>query len=206
MKSIKVNKYRLNKRALQEALEILHSGGMVIHPSESSYGCAVDPRNPRALKRLFQFKKRSVGHPVLLAASSIKQAEKIVKLSPRLKNLAKKYWPGPLTIVASAEAKLDLAGTGHPVSQIAIRVPTVVWLRALAENFDYPVTSTSVNLSGRPPAYTSQEIRKIFSNQKIKPDLLLDVGHLPNRPPTTIVRERGRKIEILRQGIVKIKN
>lgn len=104
MKIIKVNKYRVNQKILQQALEVLRTGGVVVHPSESSYGLAVDPRNSSAIKRLFRLKRRSSGKPVLLAAASIDQVEDIVRLSTSLKRLIKQHWPGPLTIVADRKS------------------------------------------------------------------------------------------------------
>lgn len=205
MKTIKVNKYRLNQKILRQALEVLRAGGVVVHPSESSYGLAVDPRNSSAVKKLFRLKHRSSGKPVLLAAASLQQVEDVVRLSIGLKRLIKRYWPGPLTIVAPAKRQLDLTGTGRPIAQIAIRVPAAVWLRALAKGLGHPVTSTSVNLTGQPPAYSPREIRQIFSGRKLQPDLLLAVGTLPHRPPTTIIRQKGQKIEILRPGTIVIK-
>ncbi|MBU0625755.1 threonylcarbamoyl-AMP synthase [Patescibacteria group bacterium] len=204
MKIIKVNKYRVNQKILQQALEVLRTGGVVVHPSESSYGLAVDPRNSSAIKRLFRLKRRSSGKPVLLAAASIDQVEDIVRLSTSLKRLIKQHWPGPLTIVAPAKRRLDLTGTGRPAVQIAIRVPAAAWLRALAKGLGYPVTSTSVNLAGQPPAYSPREIRQIFSEKKLQPDLLLAVGTLPHRSPTTIICQKGQKIKILRPGTIKI--
>jgi len=204
MKIIKVNKYRVTKRTLAEAVEVLRAGGVVVHPSESSYGLAVDPTNPQAIKRLFKLKKRSSKLPVLLTASSFKQAEKVVRLSGELQKLARKYWPGPLTIIAPAKHKLDLTGTGRSSAAIAVRVPAAVWLRALAQEFGHPVTSTSVNLSGRSAAYSAAGVRRTFAGQKNKPDLLLDAGRLPNRAPSTVVRQRGHELEILRDGPIKL--
>jgi L-threonylcarbamoyladenylate synthase len=204
MKTSKVNKYRVTKRALAEAVEVLRAGGVVVHPSESSYGLAVDPTNRAAIKKLFALKNRPSGKAVLLAAASRAQAKKTVQLSGKLDKLAQKYWPGPLTIVAPAKQKLDLTGTNRPTKQIAVRVPAAAWLRALAEGLGHPVTSTSVNLSGEAPLYSAASVRKLFADLSLKPDLILDVGRLPNRPPSTLVTEQNGKLKILRQGSVKI--
>jgi len=198
MKTIKINKTRVTKQALAAAVKVLRSGGVVVHPSESSYGLAIDPTNPEAIKLLFRLKRRSSGKPVLLAASSLLQASSVVRLSSRLKELALRHWPSPLTVIAPARKRLDLAGTGRPTRQIAVRVPADIWLRALAEEFGHPVTSTSVNLSGHPAAYSASEVRRTFAGRKYRPDLLLDAGTLPPQPPSTVVRQCGRNIIVLR--------
>ncbi|MFH1047856.1 MAG: L-threonylcarbamoyladenylate synthase [Patescibacteria group bacterium] len=204
MQTIKINKYRLTKRALTRAVEVLRAGGVVVHPSESSYGLAVDPTIHWAVKKIFRLKGRPSGKPLLLAAESVQQAETIVRLNTTLRNYAQKHWPGPLTIVAPAKKKIDLTGTSRPTTKIAIRVPAAVWLRALARELGHPVTSTSVNLTGEPPAFTSAGVRSVFADQGIKPDLFLDAGALPHRPPSTIIDQAGTKIRILRQGSVKL--
>jgi len=204
MKTIKINRYRVTKRTLAKAVEVLRAGGVVVHPSESSYGLAVDPRQPEAVKHIFRLKKRSSGKPVLLAAASATQAEKTVKLTGQIKKLATKHWPGPLTIIAPAVSKLDLTGTGKPTPQIAVRVPVAAWLRALAKELGYPVTSTSVNLSGKPPAYSACQVRDVFKGQKHQPDLFLNAGRLPSRPPSTIVKQHGKQIRVIRSGSAKL--
>ncbi len=204
MKIIKINRYRITRRALTEAVEVLRVGGVVVHPSESSYGLAVDPRQPEAVKQIFRLKNRPSGKPVLLAACSMKQAQQVVRLSEQLKIIAKQHWPGPLTIINPATKNLDLAGTGRPTPSIAVRVPAAVWLRALAEELGYPVTSTSVNLSGKSPAYSACRVRDIFRNQKHQPDLFLNAGRLPDRQPSTIIKQYGRQIRVIRDGSVKL--
>lgn len=203
MRTITINRHRITKRALIEAVDVLRSGGVVVHPSESSYGLAVDPRNAAAVRRMFSMKGRAEGKAVLVVAHSFAQAGKAVRLTGRLRTLARKNWPGPLTVIAPASGDFYVVG-GEKAKDLAIRVPASAWARALAREFGGPVTSTSANVSGDAPAYTPAAVRRAFRNREPKPDLLLDAGRLPDRPPTTIVRMKGKRIEILRQGQVKI--
>ncbi|MEA3249928.1 MAG: L-threonylcarbamoyladenylate synthase [Patescibacteria group bacterium] len=203
MRIIKVNRYRVTKRALREAVDVLRAGGVVVHPSESSYGLAVDPKNAAAVRRMFAMKGRKKGKSALVVACSFKQADKAVRLTGKLRILARKHWPGPLTVVAPARGDFYVAG-GEKAKDLAIRVPAAAWARALAKEFGGPVTSTSANISGDVAAYTSTAVRHVFRNREFRPDLMLDAGRLPDRPPTTIVRAVGKGIKILRQGQLEI--
>jgi L-threonylcarbamoyladenylate synthase len=175
----------------------------VVHPTESSYGLAADPRNAAAMNRLFSMKGRTSSKSVLVLVHSMAQAEKTVKLTGKLKMLARKNWPGPLTVVAPAKTELYVAG-GSSVKDAAVRVPASLWAREIAKTFGGPITSTSANVSGDSAAYSADAVRKAFRGREIKPDLLLDAGRLPDRPPTTLVRMKGSRIEVLRQGILEV--
>jgi len=203
MRIIKINRHRVTKRALQEAVDVLRAGGVVVHPSESSYGLAVDPRNAAAVRRMFSMKGRSKSMSALVVAYSFGQAEKAVRLAGAIRKLARRYWPGPLTVVAPALGDFYVSG-GERADDLAIRVPASAWPRALAREFGGPVTSTSANISGSAPAYSAAAVRRAFRGRESKPDLLLDAGRLPDRPPTTLVRAKGDRIEVLRQGQVKL--
>lgn len=205
MRTIRIDRHRVTKRALREAVDVLRAGGVVVHPSESSYGLAVDPRNAAAVRRMFSMKGRGKCKPALVVAHSFSQADRVVRIAGALRKLARKHWPGPLTIVAPASGDYYVA-CGERVECIAVRVPASAWARALAREFGGPVTSTSANVSGDAPAYSATAVRRAFRNREPKPDLLLDAGRLPDRPPTTIVRAKGDRVEVLRQGILKLES
>jgi len=205
MRIIKINRHRVTKRALREAVDVLRAGGVVVHPSESSYGLAADPRNAAAVRRMFSMKSRSKGMSALVVAHSFGQAAKAVRLVGAIRKLARRHWPGPLTVVAPALGDFYVSG-GERSEDLAIRVPASAWLRALAREFGGPITSTSANVSGGAPAYSAAAVHRAFRGREPKPDLLLDAGRLPERPSTTLVRAKGGRIEVLRQGQLKIES
>ena len=202
MRILKVDKYRVTKRKLAEAVAVLRAGGVVVHPTESSCGLAVDPANREAVRRLFELKGRPDGKPVLVVAASVGQAERNVVIHPVLKRLVRRCWPGPLTVVGNSRL-VFCHGLGKSRS-IAVRVPASAWPRALAAGLGRPVTSTSANRSDDPPAYSLAAVRRSFAASTFQPDLMLDVGPLPRRLPSTIVRERRGRVEVLRSGSIAI--
>lgn len=183
--------------ALREAIEVLHAGGVVAFPTETSYGLAVDPMNPEAVARLYVVKARDRNKPLPLIAASVAQVRRTARLAGKAAHFAGRYWPGPLTIVLTLRHAIPALGTAQ---EAAIRVPGSATARALAQAFGGMITSTSANVSGEEPLYSGAAVRRVFARRARKPDLVLDAGTLPKRPASTIVRFRRGRMEVLRDG------
>lgn len=202
MKSLTIDKYRVAKAALDEAVRVLASGGVVAFPTETSYGLAVDPTDSTGLKRLFALKGRSRTKSLPLIAADAAQVTRIARLNGAAARLARRAWPGPLTLILDAKkAPFDrLAKDGT----VAVRVPGAAWARALAEAYGRPVTGTSANFTGEPPCYSGADVRRTFNGSDLAPDLLLDAGPIPERPASTIVRVDGDVIDVKREGAITL--
>ncbi len=183
--------------SLEEALNIIRQGGIVAHPTETCYGFACDLTNPDAKARLSLLKKRPKNQPVSALFASIDEAKKWVEWNDKAEELAKKYLPGPLTIILPSRCQvsdiryqetLGVRVSSHPVAQ------------RLAELCEVPLSTTSANLHGYPEPYSAEEIFEQFQEQDLQPDLILDAGVLPRTPPSTIVDLTEGTPKILRQG------
>lgn len=183
---------------------MIAAGGVVVFPTETAYGLAADPTSTSAVRRIFQIKGRSADKQLPLVAASLTQAQGIVNLTGKRLKLAKKYWPGPLTIVAHLHPGRRLVGAAGSKPTVAIRVPALIWARVLAGLAGKPLTSTSANLSGRPAIYDPAGIRRSFAGRRHQPDLFLDAGRLPARRPSTIVAVDNGHVRILRPGPVTV--
>lgn len=187
-----------------KALSILHRGGIIAHATETCYGFACDIFNKRALARLYQIKKMSYKKPVSIMVSNLAMARKYGVFNKIALRLAKKYWPGPLTIIV--KRKKTLPPFFNPGTKtIGIRCPAHKLSRELVKKFGSPLTTTSANISGQPSPYSVSAIKKQFQLQKFKPDFILNSGRLKKNPPSTIVDISGGVLKILRQGALKIK-
>ena len=204
MRTIKIDRRRVGAGALAAAVAAVKAGQVVVFPTETAYGLAADPANRRAVASIFAIKGRSKEKQLPFIAASPAQAEAFVRLGSAARALARRRWPGPLTIVAPVRAGVKLAGAAAGPTA-AVRVPALAWARALAAGLGRPVTSTSANLSGQPAVYSPRDIRRVFAGRRRQPDLFLDAGPLPRRRPSTIVRFKRGKIEILRPGPVEVK-
>lgn len=187
------------KETLIEAVKTLHNGGVVAHPTETCYGLAVDIFQKTAVARLYSLKKMKRSKPVSILVRNLEEAKRYGEFSDKAEELAKKNWPGPLTIVVPRKKTLP-AWLNPKEDFIGIRVSNNKKTRNLVEAFGSPLTTTSANLSGLPQAYKVAD----FLSQGLIPDFVLDGGEIGKNPPSTIVKVEGEKVEVLREGSIGI--
>ncbi len=194
----KVVKLEDFEAAVAEALRVIAGGGVVALPTETFYGLAADPFQEKALKRLYRLKKRPEEKPILLLLGDEAQLFQVVKEVPPLaRKLMRRFWPGPLTLVLPARERLPLyltAGTG----KVAVRLTSHPVPRLLAQKYGRPLTGTSANLSGRPPATTPNEVLAMLPEV----DLVLAGGSCAARAPSTIVLVTQEEVRLLRAGAI----
>jgi len=176
----------------------LRRGEIVAFPTESSYGLAVDARSPEALERLFALKGREPGKPPpLLVDGAAMLALLVTSVPARAQALIAKHWPGPLTLVLPAQPELPEplvldGGVGARQSPHAIA-------NALCQAFGAPITATSANPSGRPPAMTAEETHAWFGDAVH----ILDGGRAGGGKPSTVARVNADgTLTILRAGAI----
>ena len=173
----------------------LADGGVLIIPTESSYGLAVDPRNPRGVEAVYRLKARDRGKPLPVVAADRRQ---IVDLgvAPRALGLetACALWPAPLTVVFPIA--VPLAATAGSAT-LAVRIPAHLPLRRLLADLGCPLTATSANLSGQPAIVEPRELEPLMAADDV---LLVDGGSLPGGEPSTLIRPTVGGADVLRVG------
>lgn len=203
MRTIKINRNRVTKRALEEAARVLRAGGVVAFPTETSYGLAADPAAAAAVRRVYVIKGRPARKPLPLVAASVAAVARTFRVDGLAAKLARRHWPGPLTLVLPLRRGAKLPATAGK-RDAAVRVPQSAWARAIAAACGGLATSTSANLSGDAAIYDPAVLRRAFGVAGRKPDLFLDAGRLPVRAASTIVRVARGTVQTLRQGSVVI--
>ena len=186
-------------KAISAAIAILNNGGVIAHATDTCYGFACDVFSEQGLGRLYKIKKMPNSKPVSILVSDLKMAKKYGIFNKRAEKLAKKYWPGALTIVVKRKKSLPRF-LNPKLKTVGIRLPAHALSRKLARLLGRPITTTSANISGKPAPYSVVVIRRQLSSQKFKPDFIIDSGGLPKKLPSTIVEITGNKIKILRVG------
>ena len=189
------------------AVKILKRGGVIVFPTETAYGIGADFFNPQAVKRVYKIKNRLYNKPLPILVSSFKMAKDIVSFNKVSALLAKKYWPGPLTLVLQVTRKQDtnnyqLSTTNYQT--LGLRISSNKLATLIVRKLGRPITATSANRAGQKTCYTADEVIKQFINKKNQPDLVIDAGRLPQRKTSTVVKIVDNKIDILRKGSVKL--
>jgi len=196
------------KAAVERAVQVLRQGGVIVFPTETSYGLGCDPRNLAALGKIYRIKERSTSKALPLVSCSIEQVREIFDVPKVVEELANKYWPGPLTILL--EPKDMSLRRQMPVFKdglSAIRVSSHPFVQSLACSYNFPITATSANMTGMAGPYSMNDLLKVYEplDASKQPDLIIDGGDLPYNPASTIVKvDQSGKIEVVRQGAIEL--
>jgi L-threonylcarbamoyladenylate synthase len=180
-----------------QAAAVLRLGGVVAFPTDTLYGIAVDPRRDDAIEKLFALKRRRPGAAVPLIAADLDQAMQAGEFGAAELRLAAAFWPGPLSIVVAARPAVARVALGGGTTA-AIRVPANAVARDLAAAFGFPITATSANVSGDPPAETADDVAKLIGDVAV----VLDGGRVAGGPPSTIVRIDDGVPTLVRDGAI----
>jgi L-threonylcarbamoyladenylate synthase len=188
-----------NSSAVSDALAALAAGEAIVYPTETFYALGVDALSSQALERLFAIKGREPGKPVALIAADTAMAFVLAREVPAAARvLAEAFWPGPLTLVLPARDGIPAALIGDD-GGVGVRVSSHPLARALATAFRGPLTATSANLAGEPPAVEPAAARRALEG-KIK--VLVEDGRLAGGAPSTVVAVDRSGMRVLRQGAV----
>ncbi len=195
-KILKVEKQNL-EYALEYSAQLILAGKVIAFPTDTFYGLGTDPFNLAAITEIFRIKKRSADRPIPLLVASLDQAADLVDNPPQLFfTLARKFWPGPLTIVASASRQIPLKVTAN-TGRVGIRWPRLPLAEALIAAIDRPLTGTSANLSEHPACSTAAQVEDQVGDSL---PLILDGGTTAGNNPSTVVLLQGDRLRILRSG------
>lgn len=199
MRHLRVTPASVGRDDLAPAVSALHHGGVVAFPTETFYGLAADPRSARAIKKIFELKRRGLDQPLPLIAASIDQvADHVGTMTPLAERLASRGWPGALTLIIPASPKL-CDDVHLSTGKVAVRVSADPVARALAQSAGHAITSTSANISGDPPATTPDSVVASLGDGI---DVLIDAGPAPGALPSTIVDATGDVPVLVRAGVV----
>jgi L-threonylcarbamoyladenylate synthase len=188
--------------ALRGAIAQLESRGVLAYPTETVYGfgTAVDHDSVEAL---VQMKGRPPGKPFLLLIADAAMVTRLgLHLTPAAANFAARFWPGPLTLVLPGGDRRVPARLRGPEGGVAVRFTPHAGLQRLLRAYGEPITSTSANRPGVPPAMVAAEIVSQWPDAIHRGKLqVLDGGRLLPSPPSTVVDCTGRRPRVIRPGV-----
>ena len=182
-----------------QAVAALRRGELVGMPTETVYGLAADARNAAAIARIFALKGRPVEHPVIVHLSDAEQMRAWAKEIPEHAwQLAKQFWPGPMTLILNKLPGVLGQITGGQDS-VGLRVPNHRVALALLTEFDDGLAAPSANRFGHISPTTAQHVRDEFGAQL---ELILDGGASQVGIESTIIDARTPELRILRPGAI----
>jgi L-threonylcarbamoyladenylate synthase len=187
--------------AIERAAAAIRRGKVVAIPTDALYALVADPFNLRAVAGVFRAKGREIHRSLpLLVADAIAAEDLASELNNRFFILARRFWPGPLTIIVPASARVPLKVTGN-TGRLAVRQPRAKIANALIAAMNQPLISTSANISGSP---TCRSGIQVFGTMDGRVDLVLDGGACSGAGATTVdITEPYWKI--IREGAVEEK-
>lgn len=198
MRRIRVEKEDDRGEAIAAALDVIRRGGVVAYPTDTLYGLAVDPRSDDAVKRVFDVKGRDSTQALPLIAADMDQARLAGRFTLGEMRLARRFWPGPLSLVVEADRAVSRS-VANTDGTVAIRVPAHPLARDLAAAFGFCVTATSANISRQPPTASPDAVAESLGDRI---DLLIDGGDAPGGAASTIVAMRATGPVLIRAGAI----
>ena len=205
MEIIKVyKKNQITPLLFKKISNVLNNSGLVVIPTDTVYGLAVEARDKKAVKKLIEFKHRPYGMAISVFVSSIVNAKRYVEINKKQEKILKQILPGAYTIILPSKSNLCFLLESEDKT-LGIRIPKHFFINKLSKQYIYPITSTSANINTKSPHYSIESLLNSLSEKKKKMiDLIVDFGKLPRNRPSTVIDLTCEKIKVLRQGDVFI--
>lgn len=198
---VKINCDSPETSLVKYAADQIRSGEVLGMPTDTFYGLAADPFNLRAVDKVYDIKTRSRHKPLSLLIASVEQAEELAKgLTDEFYSLARKFWPGPLTIIVKAGSRLPLKVTAN-TGNVALRVPNAKIPLAVVTAAAIPITATSANLSGASECTSAEQVHDQLQGRI---NIIVDGGPSPRDVASTIVdlTDESARWRIMREGAI----
>ena len=196
-------KNNVDESELNKIKEILDNDGVIIFPTDTVYGIACNCFSEKAIKKIFDIKKRPENKPINVLSKNLDKIKLVSKnINEKEKFLIDKYMPGALTIILDKNEKVsDILTAG--LDTIGVRIPKNNISLRILENVSYPLATTSANISGDSAGIKITYFLKEFDGLV---DAIIDGGETDLKVASTIVRvESDNKLKIIREGTLKIK-
>lgn len=194
MKIIKVDPDNPEKEKMAMVRDSLQDGKTVVYPTDTVYGLGANIFHEDALQKVYLMKGRSLTKPLSVCVSQVGDIKQIAHLNLQLEELIQKILPGPYTLILNKKEKVPLLITGG-TDKIGVRIPDNSICREISREF--PITTTSANISGHPSPVSAQEARKELGDH---PDILIDSGPCSGGISSTVVDLTVTPPRILREG------
>ena len=193
MKVLKTSIDEIDEEIIFKAINVLADGGVVLYPTDTVYGLGANIFDKKAVKRVFEIKRRSYLKPLSILVKDVETIDLVAKISMGQKNTMMEYLPGPYTFILDKRSivpRIITSGTSY----VGVRVPGNELARRLASIF--PITTTSANISDDEVLTNPSDI---LDQLDCEVDMVIDVGDLGPAKSSTIVDLTSFKPKIIRK-------
>lgn len=192
---LKINPARPEPNEIDQAVQILKNGGIIVYPTDTIYGLGCDILNKKAVNKIYQLKKREKQKPMSIICADFKEAGKYAYLSDYAFRIFKKTLPGPYTFILKAKNKTPQSFIAKNKT-VGIRIPDNKICLALAKALGNPIISTSLNISGQNVLTNPSQMSKELKN---KIDLII-AGKTLGQEASTVIDLTNNPASLVRQG------
>ncbi len=181
------------------AVAYLAEGQVIAYPTETIYGLGADVLERKAVKRIYDLKARDYGLPISILVADLAMLREVVsEVTDRALQLARRFWPGPLTILFPASEAIP-KGLVTNTGKVGVRVSSHPVAAAIVNAFGRPITTTSANLSGFPPSLSVRHVQKYFGDRL---PCIVDGGDCEPSRGSTVVDIGDETMRIIREGAI----
>jgi len=190
-------------KEIQEAARIVREGGLVVFPTETVYGLGANALDANAVRKIFALKGRPATSPLIVHVASVEQAKELAaEWLPEAERLARKYWPGPLTLVVPKKAIIPDEVTAG-LATVGLRMPRHPVALELLRAAGVPIAAPSANRFTQLSPTTAEHVREAFG---VETPFLLDGGPCEVGLESTVIAVTREGLEVLRPGMAAVED
>jgi len=195
---VEIDQEQPSPEALDRAATFIRRGKVVAIPTDALYTLVADPFNLKAIQQVFIAKGREINRSLPMLVADALMVEELAKQVPdSFRVLARRFWPGPLTVILPASARVPLRATGN-TGRLAVRQSPSKVVEGLIDRLGHPIIATSANISGSPTCRSGIEV---FGTMDGRVDLVVD-GGLCNGPGATTIDITEPCWKMIREGAI----
>lgn len=192
---LSINPENPQPRLIKQVAECLQQGGVIIYPTDTTYGLGCDIFNRKGIKRIFQIKQRDQRKPFSFICNDLAEISNYAQVSNFAFKVMKRYLPGPFTFVLDA-TKVVPDALSTKQKTVGVRIPDNAICRAIVKELGHPLVTTSANTSGED---TPQDPWDIEGRMGHLVDFVVD-GGISMGEASTVISLLDDQIEIIRKG------
>ena len=194
MKIIKIDGTNPEPDKIEIVRGALKMGSIIVYPTDTVYGIGANIFDEKAILKVFSIKKRSRTKPLSICLSRIEDIKKVALMDIKTENIIRKILPGPYTLILKKNDNISSLLTAGS-DRIGLRIPDNKVCMDLSR--DFPITSTSANLSGYDIPESAEEVLEQLGTSI---DIMMDAGIYEHAVPSTVIDMTVYPPEVMREG------